>query len=434
MNPFKSMAATHIDDCEGASAATNGTDATAIAIDPDLLMAVAQRKPDVNDDSEDESEDVVSADKEEVANKADLERKLGRRAFKKEDYNEAVAHFQRAINLNPNEIAYHYHLAKTMCEQKKYEECLEICSNAIKVGKENKGSVKLVAASMVLKGQVMKEQEDVDRAWAHVEKAYRFLSSIALVKMEKGKYYEAFDFIHEAFKYHIKIFSNREGEMPKKVEIHRSKRLAFIFKLYVTHLNDTIEWDKEDVKQYEDFIQTKHSGDEAFRKNDHKLAYSIYTKVGFNYYTETIDFIIKLSKEAEENKKWALCVEICCHGTYFLTAILTVSKNKKLKQKWKKILSEVTCLQAKALRRERNFTEALDDLFLEKLKTHKVSRHHLDMYHVKRADDFVNPDINFPTLSNIEWSLCLGMADFTGRGKVTAKEMDVFCKCFLAIK
>ena len=74
MNPFKSMAATHIDDCEGASAAANGTDAT--AIDPDLLMAVAQRKPDVNDDSEseDETEDVVSEDKEGVANKADLER------------------------------------------------------------------------------------------------------------------------------------------------------------------------------------------------------------------------------------------------------------------------------------------------------------------------------------------------------------------------
>ena len=188
----KSMAAAHIDDCEGASAT---------AIELDLLMAVAQRKPNVNDDSEsdDETEDVVSEDKEGDAIKADRERKLGRRAFRKEDYNKAGAHFQEAINLNPNEIANHYHLAKTMIEQKRYEECVEICSNAIKVGKENKGSVKLVAASMVLKGQVMKEKEDMEMAIAHVEKAHKFLSSIAHVKVEKGKYYEAFDFIYEAF-------------------------------------------------------------------------------------------------------------------------------------------------------------------------------------------------------------------------------------------
>ena len=46
----ESMAATSIDNCEGASAAANGTDAT--AIEPDLLMAVTKRKHNVNEDSE----------------------------------------------------------------------------------------------------------------------------------------------------------------------------------------------------------------------------------------------------------------------------------------------------------------------------------------------------------------------------------------------
>ena len=74
-----------------------------------------------------------------------------------------------------------------MCEQKNYDDCIEICSKAIKVGKENKGSVKLVAASMVLRGQALKEQGKMDKALADVEKADKFLTSIALVKLEKGK-------------------------------------------------------------------------------------------------------------------------------------------------------------------------------------------------------------------------------------------------------
>ena len=75
----------------------------------------------------------------------------------------------------------------------------------------------------------------------------------------------------------------------------------------------------------------------------------------------------------------------------FLNSLLAVSTKKKLKQKWKEALSVVRSLEAKAERRRYNFTEAFDQMFLEKLKTHKVPRRHLDSYHVKRADDFVNP-------------------------------------------
>ena len=73
-------------------------------------------------------------------------------------------------------------------------------------------------------------------------------------------------------------------------------------------------------------------------------------------------------------------------------------------------------------------------MFLEKLKTHKVPRHHLDRYQVKRADDFVNPDTPYRLDIDItiKWELFLGMADFKGRGKVTAKELDVFCLCLAA--
>ena len=425
----ESMAATSIDNCEGASAAANGTDAT--AIEPDLLMAVTKRKHNVNEDSEsdDDTEDVVSEDKEGNVIKADRERKLGRRAFKKDDYNKAGTHFQKAINLNPNEIANHYHLAKTMCEQKKYEECVEICSNAIKVGKKNKGSVKLVAASMVLKGQAMKEQEDMDGAFAHVEKAYQFLSSIAHVKLEKGKYFEAFDFIYEAFKCY-KMFVPTNGETPSKVKHRANRRITLVRKIFVAHLDDTIEWSKENVKDNEDFIKDKHLADNAFRKNDYELAAAIYTQIAQRYHSETLNFLIKNCKEAEENEKWSLCSDICLHTRRFLDSLLAASKNKKLKKKWKEALSLVRSLEAKAQRRRNNFSEAFDKMFLEILKTHKVSRHHLDLFHVKRADDFVNPDIKLhPNIDDVQWSLFRGMADFWGRGKVTAKELDVFCLC-----
>ena len=148
----KRVEATHIYDCEGAQ---NAIAADVNAIDPDLIMAVAQRKSNANCDYESDGEaedvaDVVSEDtrikekkEEDNVKKAERERKLGRKAYKKEDYEKAVNHFEKAINLNSRKIAYHFRLAEAKLEQKKYKQCLEICSDAIKVGKENKGSVSI---------------------------------------------------------------------------------------------------------------------------------------------------------------------------------------------------------------------------------------------------------------------------------------------------
>merc|ERR1712214_215823 len=105
----------------------------------------------------------------------------------------------------------------------------------------------------------MKEKEDMERAFAHVEKAYKFLLSIALVKVEKRKYYEAFDFIHEAFNCY-KVFVPY-GELPEKFKDRaRSnwhRRLTLYRKIFVAHLDDTIEWSKENLKDHEDFIKDK---------------------------------------------------------------------------------------------------------------------------------------------------------------------------------
>ena len=95
---------------------------------------------------------------------------------------------------------------------------------------------------------------------------------------------------------------------------------------------------------------------------------------------------------------------------------------KKLKEK----LTEARALKAKALRRINKFTELYDDMFSEKLKTHKISRQQLSKFHVRRANDFVNPDKKFIS----DYKSFVEMADFRGSGQVTAKEFDLFLMCY----
>ena len=454
----KSMEATHIDDCDGATAAACDMSSSGAldmnAIDLDVLMEVAQRKSDANCDSESDEEtednvDTVCEDKkteeknnEDNVMKAERERKRGRRAYKKKDYEKAATHFQKAIDLNSKEIAYHFRLAQVMCELKKYEECIYICSGAIKVGKDNKGSVKQVAASMVLRGRAMKEQGKMDKARADVEKANKFLTSIALVKIEKGKYYEAFDFIYEAFECD-RIFFTQKGELSEKeIESDKIRRLNYVFKVVVGYLDEALEYSsygersEDDVKGHQEFIENKRRGDEAFRKNDHKLANSMYGKICFSYPTAVLDFLLSHSKEAEKNKKWGLCNDICVSLTCHILSVLSnlggyhASNNKKLKEELKKKLTEARALKAKALRRMQKFTEIYDNMFYEKLETfhYKIPRQQLAEFHVRRADDVINPDKK--PFSGCK--MLMEMADFSGKGKVTAKEFILFYMCYKA--
>ena len=97
-------------------------------------------------------------------------------------------------------------------------------------------------------------------------------------------------------------------------------------------------------------------------------------------------------------------------------------------QEWKEKLTEVRILKSKALRRSKNFTEAYDIMFHEKINTITMTRQQLAKFNVRRADDFINPDNRILSLAK-DFN---EMADFWGRGKVTAKELHLCILCHVA--
>ena len=87
----------------------------------------------------------------------------------------------------PQDLEPPYRIAKAKFEQKKYKECIELCDTAVKVGKKNKGDVKIVANAYVLEGKAKIELGEEDRGQEDIEKAVAFLTKIANVKSEKDK-------------------------------------------------------------------------------------------------------------------------------------------------------------------------------------------------------------------------------------------------------
>ena len=130
--------------------------------------------------------------------KAKAEEKQGKAAYKRKDYDAAIAHYTEAFALNPREVSYPHLIARVKFEQKEYEDCIEFCKRAVKVGKENKGDVKVVAKAYVLQGRARIETGEPDRGKADIEKAATFLIRIANVKYENKKYEESLKFCQRA--------------------------------------------------------------------------------------------------------------------------------------------------------------------------------------------------------------------------------------------
>ena len=72
------------------------------------------------------------------ATRAEDVKKLGNDAYNKMDFDTALNHYHEARKLNPKEITYLNNIAAVKMEQKKYDECIKACDEAINIGKKNR--------------------------------------------------------------------------------------------------------------------------------------------------------------------------------------------------------------------------------------------------------------------------------------------------------
>ncbi|MFH4978319.1 hypothetical protein AB6A40_005028 [Gnathostoma spinigerum] len=106
-----------------------------------------------------------------MAEKAIEEKNLGNEAYKKKDFEAALAHYDKAIELDPTEITFYSNKAAVFFEQKKFEECIEICKKAVEVGREQRADYKLLAKALTRIGNAYLKLDNLKEAIVWLDKS-----------------------------------------------------------------------------------------------------------------------------------------------------------------------------------------------------------------------------------------------------------------------
>ncbi|XP_072380099.1 stress-induced-phosphoprotein 1 [Diabrotica undecimpunctata] len=99
------------------------------------------------------------------------EKEQGNNFYKKKDFENAIIHYQKAIEHDPTDITFYNNLAAVYFEQKEYEQCIKECERAIDVGRENRADFKLIAKSFMRIGNAYKKLKDYKTAKTYYEKS-----------------------------------------------------------------------------------------------------------------------------------------------------------------------------------------------------------------------------------------------------------------------
>lgn len=99
------------------------------------------------------------------------EKDLGNEYYKKKDFENALKHYQKAIQHDPTDITFYTNIAAVYFEQKEYEKCIKECEKAIEIGRENRADFKLIAKAFTRIGNAYKKMEQWKLAKTYYEKS-----------------------------------------------------------------------------------------------------------------------------------------------------------------------------------------------------------------------------------------------------------------------
>lgn len=196
-------------------------------------------------DTEDEEE------KERKARKAEAlkEKEAGNVEYKKKNFEAAVQHYTKALELNGEDISFLTNRAAVYMEMGKYEDCIADCDSAVEMGRSVHADFKLVAKALTRKGtalmklaktskdyeaaieifhkaltehrnpDTLKKLNDAERIKKEAEQQEYYDPAIADAEREKGNEYFKQDKYPEAVKHYTeaikrnptdpKVYSNR---------------------------------------------------------------------------------------------------------------------------------------------------------------------------------------------------------------------------------
>ena len=119
-------------------------------------------------------EETKKTENEEEKNKklAEEEKTKGNTEYKSKNFEEALKHYDAAIQYSPKEPIYYLNKASVFIEQKKYTEALEICETALKVAEEiSPRPLQKIAKAYARKGNCHMQMKEFDKALEAYDKS-----------------------------------------------------------------------------------------------------------------------------------------------------------------------------------------------------------------------------------------------------------------------
>lgn len=120
----------------------------------------------------------VSEEEKEIKEKkakAQKEKEAGNAAYKKKDFETAIQHYTKAIELDDGDISFITNRAAVYLEMGKYEECIKDCDTAVERGRELRSDYKMIARALTRKGTALaklaKSSKDFEAAIEVFQKA-----------------------------------------------------------------------------------------------------------------------------------------------------------------------------------------------------------------------------------------------------------------------
>ncbi|XP_031503336.1 hsp70-Hsp90 organizing protein 3 [Nymphaea colorata] len=106
---------------------------------------------------EPEPMDVSEEGKELKERKAEAQREKekGNAAYKKKEFEEAIEHYTRAMELDDQDISYLTNRAAVYMEMGKYEDCIKDCDKAVERGRELHSDFKMISRALTRKGSAL---------------------------------------------------------------------------------------------------------------------------------------------------------------------------------------------------------------------------------------------------------------------------------------
>uniref|UniRef100_A0A0N5AS36 Stress-induced-phosphoprotein 1 n=1 Tax=Syphacia muris TaxID=451379 RepID=A0A0N5AS36_9BILA len=113
------------------------------------------------------------------------EKELGNAAYKKKDFEEALKHYDKAIQYDPNNMTFYSNKAAVLFEQGNYEKCIELCKQAVETGREQRANYTLIAKALTRIANAYLKMDKIEEALTWFDKSLSEHRDPDIVKKKK---------------------------------------------------------------------------------------------------------------------------------------------------------------------------------------------------------------------------------------------------------